>query len=212
MNMTTDFLLYLASQSQRRQEILQQFGLPFRAIAFDMDESLQTNETGVAAVTRLALQKAHLGWQDPQRLLNKPVLGADTLVECDGQVMGKPADAQTAMIMLQTLSGKTHHVFTAVAMVQDARERVYCSTSAVTFRTLSTEEIQTYWQTGEPRGKAGAYAIQGLAGFWVREIQGSYTGIVGLPLFELGLLLAEFGLPFGTLVQQSRGVKLNRVE
>lgn len=197
----TETMIYLASQSARRRSLLQQLGVRFQILPSDIDETLLAKETVTESVTRLALQKARAGWRQPRRTIDIPVLAADTLVACAGVTMGKPRDAEDAQAMLQRLSGTTHEVLTAVAMVQGAQEQVYCSRSSVTFRQLSAEEIHGYWQTGEPKDKAGAYAIQGLAGFWIQEIRGSYSGIVGLPLFELGLLFADFGFSFTDLAQ-----------
>lgn len=186
--------IYLASQSPRRRELLQQIGVAFHAFVVDTDETIAATEAPADAVCRLASQKAMQGWQHPQRELDIPVLGSDTIVVCNNVVMGKPKNFADAKQMLLQLSGQTHQVLTAVACVQAERQSVRLSQSNVSFRALTEQEIEAYWHRGEPQDKAGSYAIQGYAGLWIREIQGSYSGIMGLPLFETGELLTEFAI------------------
>ena len=183
-------VIYLASQSQRRRELLMQIGVDFEVIEVDVDERRLPNEPAEAYVARLALDKSRAGRSimPPGRQL--PVLGADTIVVAAGEILGKPRDSASANAMLQLLSGRTHQVMTAVAL-DDA---VHVSTSNVTFRTLTAGECAAYWQSGEPADKAGGYAIQGLAAVFISRIEGSYSGVVGLPLFETAELLQESGI------------------
>ncbi len=191
--------IYLASGSPRRRELLAQLGLSFDLLVTDIDESLQSGELADAYVCRLARDKARaaLG-QMPER--RAPVLGADTTVVVDRHILGKPADRETAAAMLRRLSGRDHDVLTAVALV-DAdgdvqREAVAVSRTVVTFRALSDAEIDGYWATGEPCDKAGGYAIQGFGAIFIEAIHGSYSGVMGLPLFETAHLLNGFGYRF----------------
>ena len=164
--MSLDFI-YLASGSPRRRELLQQIGVPFRVVATAVDEAVQPGEVPAAYVERLAAAKADAGWAkvDAERTRSRdeadvPVLAADTAVVLDGEVLGKPADRQNAERMLRQLSGRTHEVFTAIALLTVGGLESRISRSEVTFRNLATEEIQDYWETGEPADKAGAYAIR----------------------------------------------------
>lgn len=156
----------------------------------DIDETRRPGEAPGAMVTRLAAGKAaaararHAG----------VILAADTAVVLDGEVFGKPVDQQDALTMLATLSGRSHEVMTGVALSWEGGERVVLSTTEVRFREIDPDEALAYWQSGEPRGKAGAYAIQGLAGTFVENINGSYSGVVGLPVFETAELLATVGI------------------
>lgn len=186
-------VIYLASSSPRRQELLRQIGVRFEVLPVAVDESLHAHETPEAHALRLALDKARAGRSllDTGRQL--PVLGADTVVVTGGRVLGKPADRTQALDMLRLLSGGTHQVVSAVAISAD-RERTRVCTSNVTFRTLSARECQAYWDTHEPADKAGAYAIQGLAAVFIARLEGSYSGVMGLPLFETGALLEESGI------------------
>lgn len=183
-------VIYLASQSQRRRELLTQIGVDFEVICVDVDESRLPGEPAQACVARLALAKAQAGRAaiPPGRQL--PVLGADTIVIANGEILGKPRDGAAAEGMLQLLSGRTHQVMTAVAL-DDA---VKISSSDVTFRTLSAGERAAYRASGEPTGKAGGYAIQGLAAVFISRIEGSYSGVMGLPLHETATLLQESGI------------------
>lgn len=185
--------LYLASHSPRRRELLQQIGVPFRSLSVAIDESPYPGEHAQAYVERLAREKAQAGLamvDDPQAC----VLGADTSVVLDGQILGKPGDRETFFRMMTALSGRTHQVLTGIAVTSqsDCQSRVV--EGLVRFRSLSEREIETYWRTGEPQDKAGGYAIQGLAAVFIDRIEGSYSAVVGLPLCETALLLSAFGV------------------
>ncbi len=184
--------LLLASGSPRRRKLLEQLGLSFESLSVDIDEAHRAGELQEDFVQRLALEKAQAGWQRAQRGL--PVLGADTVVELDGAILGKPPDKTTALAMLKMLSGREHTVLTGVALVMGRRQAQRMSRTRVRFRHISAQECETYWLSGEPCDKAGAYAIQGRAAAFVRELHGSYSGVVGLPLFETAELLREFGI------------------
>jgi septum formation protein len=183
----------LASQSPRRRELLHQIGVDFELLPVDIDETPLAGETPEACVQRLALEKARAGRAIQPAASALPVMGADTLVVAGKSVLGKPADRGEAIEMLQTLSGRTHRVITAVALAGD-HEAACINTSQVTFRTLTQRECEAYWETGEPQGKAGAYAIQGLAAMFITRLEGSYSGVMGLPLHETAALLQEFGI------------------
>ena len=193
MQLQADFVL--ASASPRRADLLRQIGCRFRVAPVDVDESVIPGESAVDYVQRIALQKAHTGWL-ASPFSDLPVLGADTAVVVGSDIFGKPADRGQALSMLHRLSGTTHRVLSTVAMVGGGRQLLRCSETRVTFRSLSTEECERYWQTGEPADKAGAYAIQGLGGVFVTAIQGSYSSVVGLPLAETCQLLQAFDIPW----------------
>jgi septum formation protein len=191
--------IYLASRSPRRRELLSQVGVRYHLLLFrsrpdsppDVDESILANEQPDTYVERVARAKAQAGWR-LLRLRNlpfAPVLAADTTVALDGQILGKPADRKEAAAMLGALSGRRHDVFTAVALMRDERIDSAVSRSEVQFKQLSPEEIAQYIATGECDDKAGAYAIQGRAARFIMELRGSYSGVMGLPLFETGQLL-----------------------
>lgn len=181
--------VYLASASPRRRELMKQIGVAYQVLGCQVDERRRPGEAPEVYVLRLALDKARAG----RALLSSsdaiPVLGADTVVVIDGEVLGKPRDQVDATAMLARLSGRTHHVYTAVALVNREREATRLSVSAVTFRTLEAAEMDEYWCTGEPADKAGAYAIQGRAAVFISRLEGSYSGVMGLPLFETAELL-----------------------
>ncbi|WP_431224823.1 Maf family protein [Serratia sp. L9] len=182
--------LYLASGSPRRHELLTLLGVPFEIILTHTEEQRQEGETAENYVRRLAQDKAQAGVSlVPQ---DWPVLGADTIVVLNGQVLEKPRDEQHAAKMLAALSGKQHQVMTAVAIAD--RQDVLCQlvVTDVTFRTLSQQDIRDYIATGEPMDKAGAYGIQGKGGCFVRTITGSYHAVMGLPLVETHELLSNF--------------------
>ena len=182
--------LYLASGSPRRRERLTQLGLTFERIVTDVDEQRQPNEAAEIYVRRLANDKAQAGVKLAAQDL--PVLGADTIVVLNGQVLEKPRDAADARAMLCKLSGHTHQVMTAVALA-DSQQALDCVvTTDVPFRTLTATDIDDYIATGEPMDKAGAYGIQGRGGNFVRKINGSYHAVVGLPLVETGELISHF--------------------
>ena len=195
--MTEQAQIYLASRSPRRHALLQQIALPFRPLSVDVDESAGEAESAEVYVIRLALEKARAGWaqlgeSDPQL----PVLGADTAVVLDdGQILGKPTDRAEGLAMLEKLSGRVHRVLTGLALVDD-REATRLSVSSVGFRELDKADIEAYWATGEPADKAGAYAIQGRGAVFVNHLEGSYSGVMGLPLYEVTDLLGEFNLDY----------------
>jgi septum formation protein len=185
----------LASASPRRRELLTQIGVEFTVSPADIDETVRAGESPEDYVLRMAITKAQQGFASlVEPAASCPlVLGADTAVVLDGQILGKPRDQADAEYMLACLSGRTHRVMSAVAVTDGERLASRLSVTAVTFRELRSGESTTYWQSGEPRDKAGAYAIQGRGGLFVRELQGSYSGVVGLPLFETAELLEMFG-------------------
>jgi len=191
--MTYPSRIYLASQSPRRAELLQQIGVDFDVLSVAVDEAMADAETPEACAQRLALEKARAGWCTLAAERQRPVLGADTLVITADAVMGKPENRRQAIEMLLTLSGSTHQVITAVALV-GKQEVVRSQCSRVTFRPLTRQECEAYWETGEPRDKAGAYAIQGLAAMFITRLEGSYSGVMGLPLYETTELLKAFGI------------------
>jgi septum formation protein len=191
--MSQDFV-YLASGSPRRRELLQQIGVSFRVVGTAVDEAHLPDETPWAYVTRLAAAKAAAGWDNSPGGARVPVLAADTAVVLDGKILGKPADRQDAQNMLRQLSGRTHEVLTAIALrttAQGLQSRV--SRNEVTFRTIASAEVEAYWDTGEPCDKAGGYAIQGRGAIFIADLRGSYSGVMGLPLFETAELLAGAG-------------------
>lgn len=192
MHLTTSNLL-LASASPRRSDLLQQMGVGFTVLAVDIDESRHGDEPPVDYVSRLAMEKARAGYLRQEAKL--PSLGADTIVVFDGQIFGKPQDQEQAATMLMTLSGKLHSVITAVAVDNGTSTEIRISETRVKFRTITESECLTYWNTGEPEGKAGAYAIQGRGGVFVEKLEGSYSGVVGLPLAETEQLLKLFSVP-----------------
>ena len=184
--------IYLASLSPRRQELLQQVGVHYELLPVTVDETPAAGEKAADYAQRLALAKAQAGWSSLAGKNPLPVLGADTVVVANAAIMGKPRDRQQAIEMLQVLSGATHTVLTAVALVAEDR-LVRLNTSHVTFRTLSLSECEAYWESGEPADKAGAYAIQGLGAAFITRLEGSYSGVMGLPLFETVDMLETFG-------------------
>lgn len=182
--------LILASSSPRRKEILESMGLVFTVRSADVDESVQQVEPAEDMVLRLAAAKATA--IDLQA--GQIIIGADTAVVLGATVFGKPADADDALHMLLKLSGETHQVMTGVAVASARGLQTVVSVTDVRFREIGTDEARRYWHSGEPRDKAGAYAIQGRGGVFVEAIMGSYTGVVGLPVFETARLLREAGL------------------
>lgn len=197
--------IYLASRSPRRRELLAQLGIRFDVLLFrgvpredpEVDEVPLAGESPQAYVVRVARAKALHGMRliASRQMLSRPVLAADTTLDFDGKVIGKPRDEQDAREILQRLSGRSHRVLTAVAVIDGDRMEDALNISEVRFRTLDAEEIRRYVATGEPMDKAGAYGIQGRAGMFVAEIRGSQSGIVGLPLCETALLLRRFAYP-----------------
>ena len=195
--------VYLASKSPRRQELLRQIGVEFEELLLreangrrrDIVETPRKDEAPLDYVKRVARTKASVAWHQMGRrgLPPKPVLAADTEVVVDGTVFGKPNDVDDALSMLERLSGRTHDVVTAVAARWNAQIVMAMSTSHVTFRALSREEIERYVATGEPFDKAGAYAVQGRAAIFISRIEGSYSGVMGLPLHETAEILGKIG-------------------
>lgn len=190
--------IYLASHSPRRRELLHQIGIDFETlIARDgVDETPLPGEHPTAYVERVARAKAEHGLDivRMRRLLSRPILAADTTLELDGEIIGKPLDADDAQRILKRLSGQTHRVLTGIAVNFENRTEFVLSVSEVRFRRLDDDEIRHYVLTGEPMDKAGAYGIQGRAGLFVEYMAGSYTGVMGLPVCETGELLKRFGL------------------
>lgn len=176
----------LASRSPRRRELLEQIGIKYEVIDIDIDESWHEGEDPEDYVCRIAIEKARAGKAISNNKL--PMLAADTAVVLNGHILGKAENKCDATAMLETLSGKTHVVLSAVTVINNL-ERTKISTSKVTFKYLSKEEINTYCDTDEPIGKAGGYAIQGKAAVFIERLEGSYSGVMGLPLFETQQLL-----------------------
>ena len=191
--MSSEPLITLASVSPRRQELLKQIGVPHVVVGAHIDESVRPHESPHDYVLRTARSKAEAVWNAHRQL---PVLAADTTVVLDGLTLGKPQHREDALRMLTRLSGRTHEVLTAVALATQSGVSLRVSVSSVRFRTLAAEECAAYWETGEPRDKAGAYAIQGRAAVFVESLQGSYSGVMGLPLFETVELLRTAGVPY----------------
>ncbi|PID50175.1 MAG: septum formation protein Maf [Proteobacteria bacterium] len=184
--------LILASASPRRRELLQQIGIAHRVQTADVDESAQTTEFPPALVQRLARQKAEAVWQCSDQTL--PVLGADTLGVLDGELLVKPRDFAHARQMLLSMAGRSHIIFSAVALCHQGGCALALNQSQVWFRAISEAEVQAYWDSGEPQDKAGAYGIQGLGAVLVERLEGSYSAVMGLPLFETAQLLQQHGI------------------
>jgi septum formation protein len=197
--------IYLASKSPRRQELLRQLGVDFTDLQLreapgrrrDLVEKPRADEPAVDYVKRIARTKASIGWHRMQQrgLPPRPVLGADTEVVLGGAIFGKPADAADAARMLALLSGRRHDVLTAISVRWERQVVLAVCASTVTLRELAPDEIERYVATGEPFDKAGAYAVQGRAAAFIRRIEGSYSGVMGLPLFETAAALARIGFP-----------------
>ncbi|HAS49655.1 MAG TPA: hypothetical protein DCS33_10305 [Gammaproteobacteria bacterium] len=189
--------IILASASARRQELLAQIGISFTVRSQDIDESIGSAELAEDYVMRMAMEKAMsalrqlAGSQGGDDTL---VLAADTSVVCDADVLGKPSSESDALEMLLRLSGREHRVLSAVMLATKNKQAAQLSESRVTFREISLAEARRYYASGEPEGKAGSYAIQGCGAVFVKQLHGSYSGVMGLPLFETAQLLAEFGV------------------
>jgi septum formation protein len=195
--------IYLASQSPRRCEILRQIGVPHVQVDAAVIEVPRDNELPSYYVSRLSLEKALAGLAtvNAKGLDKKPVLGADTIVVIDNQILEKPIDAAHSAAMLRQLAGRTHQVMTAVTLVDEYQSVTALSITDVVFRNMSDAEISLYWHTGEPRDKAGGYAIQGLGAVFVEQIKGSYSGVVGLPIEKVRELLVKFNFTWWQTLQ-----------
>jgi len=191
--MDNDFI-YLASASPRRSQLLEQIGVAYRSTPVSLDESPRHRETPGELVQRLAGAKASVCWEGLDEDQVAPVLGADTVVVCGGRILGKPHDRAEGLEMLELLSGAVHDVLTAVSVRYGDHQGTVLSRSRVEFRVVPPAEQEAYWATGEPRDKAGGYAIQGLGAAFVVRLEGSYSGVMGLPLFETVSLLREVGV------------------
>lgn len=190
-------MIYLASASPRRSALLRQIGVAHEVRPVDVDETPRDGEAPARYALRLAEEKARALWQRLEPRARRPVLAADTTVALGATILGKPADRDDAARILGALSGRTHEVHTAVAVLHEGGADARVSTSTVTFRALAADEIERYWQTGEPADKAGAYAVQGLGAVFIRRLAGSYSGVMGLPLYETWELLAPLLGPNG---------------
>jgi septum formation protein len=190
--------LWLASASPRRVELLRQLGVAYRQRVAEIDETPNLGEIPIDYVQRMARGKAQALWQllEHEGLGGNEcwVLGADTTVHRHGHIFGKPLDERDAIRMLRALSGGTHQVLSAIALVSHNKSQLRVSVSEVRFKSLAPTEIEAYWRTGEPRGKAGAYAILGLGADFIEHLSGSYSGVMGLPLFETAEVLQAAGI------------------
>lgn len=193
--------IYLASRSPRRRALIEQLGIRYQALDVEIDEQPREGEEPATYVERLALEKASSGWQqlDTERV---PVLGADTCIVLNNKIVGKVDSPEQSISLMKQYSSNSHQVLTGIALVgqviagnrPEVKRQVRVSRTTVTFRSLTDEECKQYWDTGEPAGKAGGYAIQGLAAAFIKKIDGSYSGVMGLPLCELAELLATFNI------------------
>jgi septum formation protein len=186
--------IVLASASARRSQLLTQIGIRHRILGADIDESPHPDERPAAYVERLARDKAEAVVARLGGRPDRPVLAADTTVALDGRIFGKPADEAACIEMLGALAAQRHEVLTGIALWHDGRLRQALGASYVTFRAIGADERRRYWSTGEPAGKAGGYAIQGLGAVFVERLEGSFSGVMGLPLFETAALLDGAGV------------------
>ncbi len=184
--------IILASASPRRRELLDQIAVTYEVMPVDIDETVNSEEMAEVFVQRLALEKARAGFKKQRNSL--PVLGSDTIVVLNKRILGKPKNKEDGLSMLAELSGQEHQVLTAVAVVDAEQSQCLLSVSHVFFRPLSEQEILAYWNTGEPADKAGGYGIQGIAAQFIERLDGSYSGVMGLPLFETAQLLKTLGI------------------
>lgn len=184
--------VYLASKSPRRRQLLEQIGIDYQCISSRIDETPLNNEKALEYVKRMAVEKTSAGWIAKDRVNDYPVLAADTCVVLDDVILGKPKDERDAMKMLLSLSGNTHKVLTGVALRQSQKVKQLTSVTEVTFGEFPETLLSRYIKSGDCFDKAGSYGIQGFAGQFVSSIKGSYSGVVGLPLFETASLIAKF--------------------
>lgn len=187
-------IVYLASKSPRRLQLLSQIGIKASVIIPAVSEVRDPSESALPYVNRMAMNKAQAGWRHAERTIDMPVIGADTIVVCNNKILGKPHSKEEGIAMLRQLSGCTHQVISSVAIIYKTQIKQCHVESEVTFATLTESQIEAYWRTGEPHDKAGAYGIQGKAAAFIRSLRGSYSAVVGLPLFETATLLYEFGM------------------
>jgi len=190
--------IYLASRSPRRAELLQQMGVLFTVVPADIDETPHAMERSDAYVKRLAIEKAQAGYALvlEKAWFEMPVLAADTTVSIDGEILGKPQDDEDAYRMLSLMSGRWHEVHTGIAVAHAGHVAMEISSTMVQMDDLSDAVIRAYIATGEPKDKAGAYGIQGIAGSLIKRIEGSYSGVMGLPVYETAKLLKQAGIEF----------------
>jgi septum formation protein len=186
--------LFLASRSPRREALLGQLGLKFELLDVDLVETPEPGEAVEDYVRRLAREKAGAGLFQVAAVPGAVVIGADTEVELDGEIFGKPVDASDAARMLARLAGREHRVLTAVAVIDSSRERELVNVSGVRIAAMDAAAIRAYVASGEPFGKAGGYAVQGLAAAYICHLAGSFSGVMGLPLYETAVLLRDFGI------------------
>jgi septum formation protein len=190
--------IYLASASPRRRELLEQIGVAYELLRLDVPELRDPAESPEEYVLRVALAKARAGHALLAASDARPVLGADTEVVIDGEVLGKPRGRDEAIVMLQRLAGREHLVLSGIAVVSAEQEQSRLCVSHVRFRPIGDDEALAYWHTGEPADKAGGYAIQGRGAMFIERLEGSYSGVMGLPLFETAQLLRQYGIhPLG---------------
>ena len=186
--------IYLASQSPRRAELLRQLGVRFQVVKVQVDETVRSGEDPGVCARRLAAAKAEAALRTLGSAVDQPILAADTLVTVDGTILGKPADRAEGLAMLARLSGRGHKVLSAIALRHGSTIHTALSVSEVSFCAIAAEEASQYWQTGEPADKAGGYAIQGRGALFIERLEGSYSGVMGLPLFETAALLRDAGI------------------
>nr|WP_154223386.1 Maf family protein [Marinicella rhabdoformis] len=182
----------MASASPRRKQLLAQIGVNCLCQPVDIDETPFENEPVVKYVKRLAKTKATAGWEQSDKSL--PVLGADTIVVHNNQLMGKPQNKTQAVATLKQLSGQSHYVYSAVAVVSKGNHRLVISQNEVVFDDIPADMIESYVASGEPMDKAGSYGIQGMAALWIKKITGSYSSVMGLPLYETGQILSKLDI------------------
>lgn len=187
--------IVLASRSPRRSQLLTQIGIPHEVLELDFDEERLPGETPRDYVERLARDKAVHARNSAPGAAGRPLLAADTVVVLGATIFGKPRNEEDCLHMLGQLSGRVHEVMTAVALHHESRTRTLVSVSRVTFRAIDEAERRAYWATGEPADKAGGYAVQGLGAVFIERIEGSYSGVMGLPLYETARLLRAVGVP-----------------